>query len=309
VRRPPGTRPDRAALSSRPHHAYGIALDLLDGIGGDGLAAGHGGALLPPTAVALGDVPALPDAAVTRELRDGDRLLFSVAHAAGTGHLLTMPGYGRFLVDERGLTVRCAPDGGDGWTDALAIHALPLACTLRGLEPFHASGAALGDAALMIAGRVTAGKSSLAAALVEGGADLLADDVVAVDEALRAHPGPRRISLRDPPASSRRLRPAGRRDGRARFDAPLAGGPRRLRAIYVLARGAGEPPIGALPASGVELLAATYNLSVRDPARLRRQLALSHAIAARIPLFRLAVTPGRDAASLAGLVREHFEAT
>ena len=255
----------------------------------------------------VGGVGAWPDAPLTRELRDGDALVFSVAHAAGTGYLLAMPGYGRFLVADHGAAVHCEPERRDDWTDALAIHGLPLAATLRGFEPFHAAAVVLGDAALMITGPVTAGKSSLAAALVAGGADLLGDDVVAVDRELRAHPGPRRLSLRDPERAGGRLRLVGHRDGSARYEAPPADRPCPLRAVYVLARGrGGEPPIERLPASGLTLLAATYNLSVREPERLRRQFELAHALAAAVPLFRLTVTPDRTASDLAADVADHF---
>jgi hypothetical protein len=206
--------------------------------------------------------------------------------------------------------VRCEPEAADGWADALAIHGLPLACTLRGLEPFHAAAVAVDGAALMITGPVTAGKSSLAAALVAAGADLLSDDVVAVDGDLRAHPGPQRLTLREPEDAAvpegGRLRPAGRRNGRARFEAPPASGPAPLRAVYVLGRGA-DAPIAPLPASGLTLLAATYNLSVREPERLQRQLDLAHETAARVPQFRLTVTPGHDARRLAATVAGHFE--
>jgi hypothetical protein len=216
-----------------------------------------------------------------------------------------MPGYGRFVVAEDGSAVLCEPEGREDWPEALTIHGLPLAATLRGFEPFHAAGAVIGGEALMITGPVTAGKSSLVAALVAAGADLLGDDVVAVDRELHAHPGPRRLSLREPERAGGRLRLIGRRDGRARYEAPPAGGPCPLRAVYVLGRGDG-PAIVPLPSSGLTLLAATYNLSVREPDRLRRQLELAHAIAAAVPLYRLTVTPDRPAVDLAAAVAGHF---
>jgi hypothetical protein len=304
VRGPPRARAYRAGRPLSAHHAFGIAVDL-DGIADPGLPSGHGSGALPPTAVLVGTVGSWPNAPVTRELYDGDALVFSVAHVAGSGYLLTMPGYGRFLVAEDGSALLCEPESRDDWPEALTIHGLPLAATLRGFEPFHAAGVVRGGAALMITGPVTAGKSSLAAALVAGGADLLGDDVVAVDHELRAHPGPRRLSLREPEDGGDRLRPVRGRDGRARYEAPPARGPCPLRAVYVLDRGDG-PAIAPLPASGLTLLAATYNLSVREPERLQRQLELAHAIAAAVPLYRLTVTPDRPARDLAAVVAEHF---
>jgi hypothetical protein len=297
VRGPPRARADRAGRPLTAHHAFGIAVDL-DGVEDPGLPEGHGSGALPPTAVSVGAVEPWPDAPLTRELRDGDALVFSVAHAPGSGYLLTMPGFGRFQIAEDGGAVVCDPGPRGDWPDGLTIHGLPLAATLRGFEPFHAAGAVIGDAAVMITGPVTAGKSSLVAALVSRGADLLGDDVVAVDDELRAHPGPRRLSLRAPERGGDRLRLVGERDGRARYEAPAAPQPCPLRAVYVLARGEG-PAITPLPASGLTLLAATYNLSVRTPERLQRQLDLAHAIAAAVPVYRLTVAPDRSAADLA----------
>jgi hypothetical protein len=296
------------------HHAFGLAVDLHDGIECGALAGGHGTGRLPPVRVSLGRIDRWPAgrARTTRELRAGDRLVFSVAHAAGAGYLLTMPELGRFLIDERGEAIVCEPAADPEWTEALLVQALPVACTLRGLEPFHASGVALARGALIICGQVTAGKSSLAAQLVAGGATLLSDDVVALDApggVVRAHPGARWLHLR-PPEDGRvagdRLRAIGRRAGRRRYEAPLAREPVPLRAAYLLEPGDGEP-VAPHQGSGVALLAATYNLSVREPDRLRRQLELVHVIAGTVPAFRLRISPQRDARALAGSVRRHFE--
>jgi hypothetical protein len=298
---------------------------LRDGIAVDGLAPGDASGRLPPTSVRLAS-PGLigrswPDdeATTTRELRADGVLVFSVAHAAGVGYLLRLPCHGRFLVDASGTDVLCEPSPDhEHWSDGLAIQALPLACTLRGLEPFHASGVSIQDQALMITGPVTSGKSSLAAWLVRGGATLLSDDVVAVDlidGVVRAHPGGRWLRLRSPEAEmlsagrGRWPRPAESRRGRSRFEAPVSDGARPLRAIYLIAPTSEEhEPIAQLPASGVALLAATYNLSVREPKRLQRQLQLLHQLASRVPLFRLTVSPVSKAAQLAEDIRVHFEA-
>jgi hypothetical protein len=291
----------------------------------DGLALGDASGRLPPTSVRLAP-PGLigrswpdADATTTRELRADGVLVFSVAHAPGVGYLLTLSSHGRFLVDESGTDVLCEPSPDrEDWSDGLAIQALPLACTLRGLEPFHASGVSIQDQALMITGPVTSGKSSLAAWLVRGGATLLSDDVVAVDlvdGVVRAHPGGRWLRLRSPEAAlltagtGRWPRPAERRRGRPRFEAPVSDGPRPLRAVYVLAPAHEEcEPIAELPTSGVALLAATYNLSVREPWRLRCQLELLHELASRVPLYRLAVSPASKAVQLAEAIRVHFQA-
>jgi hypothetical protein len=217
-------------------------------------------------------------------------------------------------VSRDGTDIVCEPaPGAAEWSEALMIHALPLACTLRGLEPFHSSAVAIDGRALMLTGIVTSGKSSLAAHLVDGGADLLSDDVVAVDGPhgeLRAHPAGRWLRLRTLDAElGPRLRAAGRRGGRLLLAAPVASGPRPLGAVYVLGRGSGTAdPIAPIAPSGTALLAATYNLSVHEPARLMRQLDLVHRLAVDVPLFRVAVSPALDEASLAAAIRRHFDA-
>jgi hypothetical protein len=313
-------RPNR----STSHNAFGLAIDAVDGINCSGLASGHGVGRRPPTVIELAAPGQLERvwpserAQTTRELRAGGALIFSVAHVAGLGYLLTMPAYGRFLVGEDGGRIRCDPAAVGSWTTGLLVQALPLACTLRGFEPFHASGVVLERGALMISGPVTAGKSTLAAALVQSGATLLSDDVVALevcDETIVAHPGGRWLHLR----GSRHehavaprgggLQPAGWEDGRRRYLAPLAAGPEPLRAVYLLERGDAGDKASVRPAggSGLALLAATYNLSVREPRRLRRQLELAHRLASTVPVFSLAEAHGEDAGRLVALVRRHFE--
>jgi hypothetical protein len=303
-------------------HGFGLAIDLLDGIVCDGLASGHGAGSSPPTTVRLGRRGHIEDlwqsdgAETMRELRAGEQLIFSVAHHEGVGYLLTMPAFGRFLIEESGATIVCEPSAAE-WSTALLAQALPLACTLRGYEPFHASGVVVGGRALMISAPVLSGKSSLAAHLVATGALLLSDDVVAVDASggeLRAHPAGRWLRLRPPEdecfagADGGGLRPAGSEDGRSRYEAPLAAGPAPLAAVYLLERGGpGGAAVSPVRGAGIALLAATYNLSVRTPQRLRRQFELAHRLSAEIGVFRVAMSADSDAHRHAGIVREHFE--
>jgi hypothetical protein len=310
-------------LSRPAAHAFGLAIDLLDGIEPDGLAQGHGSGAVPPTAVRLAPAGHIEDtwpserARTTRELRSGRELIFSVAHVPDVGYLLTMPAYGQFLIDPDGMSILCRPTTIAEWSTALLVQALPLAATLRGLEPFHASGVTLDGRALMVCASVLGGKSSLAAHLVDSGATLLSDDVVAVDardSVIRAHPGGRWLHLR-PPEDERvavsgrgRLRPAGFDEGRRRYEAPLAASPQPLSAVYLLdRRRGGSLAIVRAHGSGFELLAATYNLSVREPRRLRRQLELAHRIASEVDVFRVAVSPAADARDHARFMQQHFE--
>ena len=203
------------------------------------------------------------------------------------------------------------------WAFILAAQALPLAATLRGCEVFHAAGVVLGRGAALFAGAPGAGKSSLAAALLRRGATLL--------ERRRGGAGAARGGDRRPPRGGRRstcARPSttaspparatpsalrGLRRPPALPPGPVAGdGAVRRRCSCSSGRRRGsrvEPLAGADP---FELLAATFNLSVRTPERLTRQLDMVEALVASGGVFRLRVLPGTDPDQLATVVETHL---
>ncbi len=169
--------------------AFGLALSIdprisIPGLGDPGGAASAS----PPTHVRLdaGELerrwdalPAPPHRA--REIRFGETLLLSVDFAEPAGYLLWAREFGRVLISADGLELLCEPDpANEDWASIVAAQALPLAATIRGLEVLHASGVVLEDRAVLIAGPPGAGKSSLAAALVRAGGQLLSDDAVAL---------------------------------------------------------------------------------------------------------------------------------
>jgi hypothetical protein len=87
---------------------------------------------------------------------------------------------------------------------------------------------------------------------------------------------------------------------RAPAPAPLGG-------VFLLERSAEEPAVERLGAvDPFELIASTFNLSVRTPERLRRQLDVVSAIASGRLAYRLRVQPGVDASRLAAIVQEHL---
>jgi hypothetical protein len=65
----------------------------------------------------------------------------------------------------------------------------------RGLLVLHGNSFRVGDACAVVVGHSGAGKSTLAAEFVRRGYDLLADDVVPIDDELRARPGFPKIKL------------------------------------------------------------------------------------------------------------------
>ncbi len=79
---------------------------------------------------------------------------------------------------------------------AFLLSALPLSLPLFDLEPLHGSAVSLGDCVVLLLGSSGAGKSSLAAALVERGFAFLADDACAIDAHGRLWPGPPLLASR-----------------------------------------------------------------------------------------------------------------
>jgi hypothetical protein len=253
-----------------------------------------------------------------RELRFGRTLLLSVDFAEPAGYLLWTRDFGRVLISADGMELLCEPDpANEDWASIIAAQALPLAATVRGMEVLHASGVVLGEKAVLITGPPGAGKSSLAAALVRRGGQLLSDDAVALqlsDRTLLAYPGSTLLQLRA--AEDERLvrgeraalgRPTRFADGKQRYLTAGTQDSAELGALLLLERSALEPAIERVTAvDPFELLASTFNLSVRTPARLERQLDVMSAIASAGLVYRLRVQPGIDATTLASTIQAQF---
>jgi hypothetical protein len=256
-----------------------------------------------------------------RELRFGETLLMSVDFAEPAGYLLWARDFGRVLISPDGMELLCEPDpANESWASIIAAQALPLAATIRGLEVFHASGVVVGDRALLIAGPRGAGKSSLAAALVRAGAQLLSDDAVALelsDGALTAHAGSVMLLLRaaeDERLSADERAALGRNvsssTDKQRYVADRVPDPVALGGLFLIERSTEEPTVEQLAAvDPFELIASTFNLSVRTPSRLRRQLDVVSAIASSGLAYRLRVQPDVDATRLASIVQAQLAAT
>jgi hypothetical protein len=319
--RRPGAEGER-----QTHSAFGLALALDPRISIPGLAPAGRDAAAPLVRVRLDPAElgrrwaALRSAPVrTREVREGGAAIRTVDFAERTGYLLWNRDHGRVLISPDGGELLCEPDAANAqWATLVVAQALPLAATLRGLEVIHAAGVALDGAAVLLTGAAGAGKSSLAAALVRAGGRLLSDDAVALElrgGQLWAHAGSLALQLRA--AEDARLsvreraalgRPAGAAEGKRRYVSDVAPPPAPFGALFLLERSAAQPAVEALEAvSPFALLASTFNLSVRTPERLRRQLDVVAAIAAEGRVRRLRVQPGVDATALAARVREHLE--
>jgi hypothetical protein len=303
--------------------AFGLSLSIderisIPGLGHSGRPAASG----PPTRVRL-DAEELNRRweAVTseptraRELRFGDAVLLTVDFAEPAGYLMWASEFGRILISPDGLELLCEPEPGiEAWANILAFQALPLAATIRGLEVMHASGVVLAGRAVLVAGPPGAGKSSLAAALVRAGGQLLSDDAVALqlrDGELSAHAGSTVLQLRAPEderlSAQERAALGAQADSLAekhRYVSDVAPEPAPLGGLFLLQRSSEQPAVEQLVAvDPFELIASTFNLSVRTPERLQRQLDVVSAIASAGLAYRLRVQPDVDATRLAAMIQ------
>ncbi|HEY2767347.1 MAG TPA: hypothetical protein VGI76_03775 [Solirubrobacteraceae bacterium] len=320
--------PEQLAGADRhTYSAFGIDLELDPRISIPGLARTVTATTAPPTQVRLDpeELQRRWEARTTaptrtREVRHGETTIRTIDFAEPAGYLLWNRDHGRVLISSDGLELLCDPDpANEQWATIVVAQALPLAATLRGLEVLHASGVVLDGRALLITGATGAGKSSLAAALARAGGSLLSDDAVALelrDGALVAHAGSLALQLRA--AEDERLstperaalgRAAGAVEGKQRYVSANAPAPAPLGGLFLLERATAGPALEPLAAvSPFELLASTFNLSVRTPERLQRQLDVVTAIAAGDFVHRLRVQPDVDATALAKLIGEHMAA-
>lgn len=297
--------------------AFGLPLELPEGLLTCALRPATEGELRPPTLVTVEPDPIAPwdvdRVERVREMQHQGRVIWSVDFDQELGFQMQAPGLATMVVTNDGLTVRCAPVANTAdiaWSAVIPAQALPLAATLRYLEVLHASAVTVDGRALVFCAAPGVGKSSLAAQLVLRGAGLLSDDAVAIDDDLVVHPSTGAVHLRS--AELERLdQPARDRLGigaDTRFDGRAVGSvapaePAPLHAVCLLERAPDGPAVE--PVEAVDpaiLLGSTFNLSVRSPERLLRHLDFCARIATDVAVVRLRITPGIDAVTLAGEV-------
>jgi hypothetical protein len=239
---------------------------------------------------------------------------FQIESSPAAGYRIWGPVYGASVLSADGARLRSAPgEGTQEWQRMLIAQVLPFACVLRGLEVLHASAVVLDGGAVALTGPSGSGKTSLAVALCRGGAEFLADDVLAIEltgEELVAHPGAPMAGIDRDEAERLRREEAGApgqvlgsnpREEITRIE--LSAEPAPLRALFFLERrpdGPAEPRFE--PAADAQmLLSATFNLLLASPPRLQRLLEIA-ALAARTRVERILVGPEVDATELAARV-------
>lgn len=250
---------------------------------------------------------------------DGSVMMTVDAHPE-RGVFIDAPGHGRFCVAADGGTIECAPSEGPAWRwhRPFFAQALPIASALKGFEVLHASGVVIEGRALAFVGHSGAGKTSLAVHLVNQGAELLADDVVALSPSsggVSAHPGVRFANIVEEqyeaiPAERRERfgRVIGQSEKLHIVIGPMAQAAAPLTALYFLERRLSVEELSferLNPPDPARLLAATFLSHVNTPARLTAQLEVCAAIAAGVPTFTLRVPPDLSAPQLAPLVARH----
>jgi hypothetical protein len=315
-----------AAGSAPVRRSRAFGLEIESSFEAPGLPPATGPARGPRTRMDI--VPAAeiddgwPGEGATRVLEerfdDGEPARTIDAHP-DAGYRLFARHFGLARISPSGDRVLCAPPDDEPWSwqRFLVGRILPWAAVLRGHEAFHASAVDFGGSAVAFAGATGSGKTSLAVQLVARGAGFVTDDVLAIsreDDEIWAHPGAAIASVR--PAERALIAPE-RWDtlgavlgesGKTYVALRRADEPLPLAALYFLKRRQGTRP-EPLPALDPRLLlGSTFVLGVQTPERLRNQLDVCAAIAARVPGFELPVADGVSAEQLAATVHEHLGA-
>jgi hypothetical protein len=197
---------------------------------------------------------------------------------------------------------------------------LAMALALRGQPCLHASAVSMGDRAVAFGGASGAGKSTLAALACLAGADLVADDILALavnGPELRCLPGSPELRLRPLTAELLADAPWPRRTTADARVAVLAGredlGTPRLSAV-VLPMVTGNEPAGVEQLRGgaaiTALLGCARVISLQTPEHHKTMLDLAVSLAASVPVYRVTMPALSRAAlppAISALLNEHLE--
>jgi hypothetical protein len=250
-----------------------------------------------------------------RTFSDGTPML-TVDRDPEAGYRFWAPRHGCHLVATDGRSIRSAPPSADEWwwQRLLLAQVLPVAATLQGVELLHASAVAVDGRALAVTASAGSGKTSLAAHLLDLGADFVADDVLAlelVDGLARAHPGTGLMNL-DPEQRGSLADAAGRiaelpGDGETNYVVvPVVDEPVPLGALYFLHRAAGFAEARIVAAQDPRvLLGSTFVSYLSDPERLLTHLEVCGVIDRTVPAFVVEAPLDVPADRLARLVLDH----
>lgn len=232
---------------------------------------------------------------------------FDVASFPDGSSYVRMPGVGEISVSPDGRFLDCrryAESTSESFNVYLVTQALSFALVKCGLEPLHATAVAIDGKAALFLGDCGFGKSTLAAAFLQAGYPLLTDDLLVLHKphaALLAYPGSPRIKLFPQmarkflgesvtgapmnPYTHKMIVPL--KEWQVCTDALPVGG------IYALARASEVrgAEVGLSVMSQREtflaLLAGTFNRTLLEPARLRRQFEATQGLANTLRVKKL----------------------
>ena len=232
---------------------------------------------------------------------------FDVGSLSDGSNYVGLRGIGEILISPDGRTMAChsyPETSSESFHVYLLTLALSFALVKCGLEPLHGTAVAIDGKAAVFLGDCGLGKSTLAAAFLQAGYRLLTDDLLVlrkVSAALLAHPGSPRIKL-FPEMASKFL-------GDDAIGVPMNPYTHKLivplkdwqvcnhalpvGAIYALAP-APEVPGAEFHLATLNqreafltLLASTFNRTILDATRLRRQFETTQALANTVPVKKL----------------------
>jgi hypothetical protein len=236
------------------------------------------------------------------------------------GYLIVAPGYGRHLVGADGGSLRSYLPNVPAWRwqRLLFAQALPLSATLQGLHMAHASAVVLDGHAIGFVASSGAGKTSVCAHLVAGGASFMTDDVLALEADASgntlAHPGAAIVAIHRHElagmslAGRRRLGPVIGRSDKLLVRLEPVDRPLPLERLYFLRRSAGCDAVAiaeSRPPDPRLLLATGFLWYLRDPHYELARLEAAAALARATRIFTVDVPAAVTAAELAERVADH----
>lgn len=186
----------------------------------------------------------------------------------------------------------------------LLDHVLPRALDLWGRNPLHATAVSTGHGVLAFLGDTGTGKSTIAAALVARGCELVSDDCLVLEHkegsivAIPSYPGLRlHEDVRDVLEFATGLRPVADYSPKQRVTGgvPLARDDRPLLAVYSLVRDETPDARASAPAefmalgpadATMALAASAFRIDVARRDQQRQQLGFFAEVARRVPIRR-----------------------
>jgi hypothetical protein len=238
-------------------------------------------------------------------------------HLSPRGMLIRSRSFGDHLIRDDGGTILSAVGDVDAglWQRYVLGQVLPLTASTQGLEIFHASAVAIGGAVVALAGPSGSGKSSLAAALIAGGAAFFTDDVLAVDATafeLVAYPGTTLMGVprnRAPSLESLPLAGPGWTADERKVLVRVRGERRPLpvRAFVRLTPEQELEEVSFEPCLPNRLMETTFDGVSRGAGRLQRLLRVGAMLAADDRAQELRYPPGAGPEAVAAALRERLD--